>query len=436
MRAARVTVALCLSLTACTVTGEIEENVATTDAGHTHHRSDAFVDGDAFVDDPGDPSDPLDAEPYPRDTGTDASPVPPPKTDGAPAVDAPGGVPGAAPELGSGDHSAASVTYTTIASTGLKTPRDLDFNPRKPDELWIVSAGDDSMTIVQQADKPTRTSERRQDAMSEHFMPKPTGIAFGADATTFGTPGTFATCGESRNTHGGTMAADDFMGPTLWSSDLSIFAVADPKGLGSHIDMLHVAPLCMGIAHQEANVYWTFAGVAQSIIKFDFRRDHGVGNDDHTDGQAFEYAHGALGYVAGIPSGVEYRTADGMLYICDTGHARVVKLDTRAGTVGASLPTGDGSAFHRMDGTALMDVVPAASGSLTHPSGIALKGDLLYVADDANSRISAFTLAGVRVNWLETGLPKGSLGGLAFGPDGKLYFADRVGNRVQRIDAR
>ena len=431
----RVAVVLSLGLAACsTPTGTIDENVATTDAGgHVHHHGgDAIVDGDAFVSDPDDPS--YDASSCPCDTDVPAPP--PPKVDGGTPGDAPIGPTGLAPELGTGDHSATSVTFTTIASTGLKTPRDLDFNPRKPDELWIVSYGDESMTIVSQADKTTRTSERRKDSMADHFMARATAIAFGADATTFGTPGTFATCGESRNTYDGTAPANDFMGPTLWSSDLSIFAVVDPHGLGSHIDMLHVAPLCMGIAHERDNVYWTFAGVAQSIIEFDFHRDHGIGNDDHTDGEAWEFAHGQLGYATGVPSGLEFRAADGMLYVSDTGHARVAKLDTRAGTVGADLPTEDGSTFHRMDGTTLVDVVPASSGLLTRPSGLAIKGDYLYVADDATSRLSAFTFAGALVNWLDTGLPKSSLGGLAFGPDGKLYFADRIGNRVLRIDAR
>ena len=34
----------------------------------------------------------------------------------------------------------------------------------------------------------------------------------------------------------------------------------------------------------------------------------------------------------------------------------------------------------------------------------------------------------------ETGLPAGSLGGLVFGPDDKVYFVDMKGNRVLRID--
>jgi len=71
---------------------------------------------------------------------------------------------------------------------------------------------------------------------------------------------------------------------------------------------------------------------------------------------------------------------------------------------------------------------------LERPSGLALWNGHLYVADNANGRISAFTLDGERANYLDTGLDAGALSGLAFGPDGKLYFVDMQTNRVLRID--
>lgn len=67
-------------------------------------------------------------------------------------------------------------------------------------------------------------------------------------------------------------------------------------------------------------------------------------------------------------------------------------------------------------------------------SGIEVRGDLIYVSDNASGRISAFTKAGERVNWLDTDLPAGSLAGITFGPDDKLYFVDMLGDRVYRID--
>jgi sugar lactone lactonase YvrE len=40
----------------------------------------------------------------------------------------------------------------------------------------------------------------------------------------------------------------------------------------------------------------------------------------------------------------------------------------------------------------------------------------------------------MQVNYLDTGLPAGSLSGMAFGPDKKLYFVDVLGGRVLRVD--
>ncbi len=346
------------------------------------------------------------------------------------------GPPPKAAELGTGDHTASSVTLTVIAGPGqrLAGPRDLAFNPRVPAELWVVNAADDSAVIIHDAPTDDRKAERRKDADARHFMNKPSAIAFGRDETSFGIPGTFATCGESRNE--GDPRAPDFMGPTLWSSDLSIFAVKNPTGLGSHIDMLHESPLCMGIAHETQNVYWTFSGRFNAIVKFDFGQDHDIGQDDHTDGKAYQYLPGQVKYVPKVPSGLFFRDEDSMLYVADTGNARIAKLDTTSGTRGARIANKEPSPFYKVDGAVMTDVVTADSGLLEAPSGIEIKGDYLYVTDNSNGRISAFTFEGERVNWLDTGLPAGSLGGLSFGPDGKIYFVDMLGNQVLRIDPK
>src|SRR5688572_31381259 len=68
-----------------------------------------------------------------------------------------------APQLGSGDHSPSSVTFTPIATAanGLKQPRDLAFNPLRPEEMWIVNYDDDSVVIVTGAPNDGRTYEKR-----------------------------------------------------------------------------------------------------------------------------------------------------------------------------------------------------------------------------------------------------------------------------------
>jgi hypothetical protein len=337
-----------------------------------------------------------------------------------------------APQLGSGDHSPSSVTFTTIAThnEGLRQPRDLAFNPLRPDELWIVNYDDDSVVIMHRAPTEARINEKRIDGYALHFMEQVTAIAFGGEHTTFGKPGTFATCGESRNTYNGQAPPNDFTGPTLGSSDLDIFAKMNPHGLGSHLDMLHNTPLCMGIAHEAENKYWVFNGLAGAIDRYDFVVDDGIGNDNHSDGLTWRYAEGQVLRVENIPSHVAWDGASETLYIADTGNRRIGKLDGRSGTQGAVVPAHE-TPITMMNGATIETVVGT---ELNRPSGIEFYDGLLFVTDNAASKILAFDLSGELINYLDTGLPAGSLGGLNFGPDGKIYFVDMVGHRVLRIE--
>lgn len=337
-----------------------------------------------------------------------------------------------APQIGTGDRSPASVTFTTIATggDGLKQPRDLAFNPLRPEELWVVNFDDDSVLIVTGAPNEGRTYEKRIDGYALHFMEQVTAIAFGGDATTFGKPGTFATCGESRNTYNGQAAGNDFTGPALWSSDLTVFAKQNPNMLGSHLDMLHNTPWCMGIAHEDGNKYWLFNGLAGSIDRYDFAMDDGIGNDNHGDGLTWRFAMGQVARTPNVPSHVAWDGLTSTLYIADSGNARIAKLDGLSGTAGASVPTQE-TPITMMDGATIETF---ASGDVQRPAGIELYEDTLFVSDYSTSTILAYDLDGELINYLDTGLPGGSLGGMSFGPDGKLYFVDLAGHRVLRVD--
>jgi hypothetical protein len=338
--------------------------------------------------------------------------------------------PDAAPQLGTGDRSPGSVTFTPIAAAtnGLKQPRDLAFNPLRAEELWIANYDDDSMVIVTGAPADGRTYEKRIDGYALHFMEQVTALDFGGDPTTFGKPGTFGTCGESRNTYNNSAPMNDFTGPTLWSSDLTVFAKMNPNGLGSHLDMLHNTPLCMGIAHEAENKYWVFNGLAGSIDRYDFVTDDGIGNDDHGDGLTWRYGKGMFARVANVPSHVAWDGSS--LYIADTGNARIAKLDGTTGTAGTLTPSHE-TPIQEMNGAIIETLV---TGDVQRPSGIEIHEGLLYVTDNAASRILAFDLDGVLVNYLDTGIAGGALGGMTFGPDGKIYFVDMLGSRVLRID--
>ena len=311
-----------------------------------------------------------------------------------------------------------------------RTPTDLAFNPDKPTEMWITNHLDDSVIIVEDPGLPDESWERRRDPAAGHFMPHPPAIAFGATSPEWGP--TFAVCPDADNS-GENPQDPTFMGPALFSADLDIFAEQTPDGLGSHIDMLHSTSFCRGIAHVLANIYFVFNSQKKSLDKYDFHKDHGPGNDDHSDGEIFRYVQGAVAGVKGVPSHLAYSPEDLGLYVADTGNQRIARLDTTSGTIGATFPGEEPASRRLIDGAVITDVVPA--GNITSPSGIELHGGLLYVTDSADSRFLVYDMNGQFVRALVTGLPAGTLAGFNFGPeDGKIYFVDMLGGGVFRID--
>ncbi len=140
------------------------------------------------------------------------------------------------------------------------------------------------------------------------------------------------------------------------------------------------------------------------------------------------------GATDGTPSHVFFDGEDHFLYVADTGNARVVRLDTTKGAKGGPLdrqmePLKSDAVMNRTDVEVL---VPA--GTLAKPSGIEIHGGLIYVTDAATSTFIVFDKTGKAIRSLATDLPAGSLAGFTFAPDGKVYFTDKVGGRVLRID--
>lgn len=323
-------------------------------------------------------------------------------------------------EIGVKDGTPASVTLVTIYEPDKpRIPTDLAFHPDRPNELWIVNRKDDSVITIQNPGAPDAKAQRRHDPDAAHFMHLPPAIAFGAGDT-------FGICGDGDN-------GDNFMGPALFSADPAVFAKTTPGGLGSHLDMLHSTSFCKGIAHVEANVFWVFDGLKKSLDKYDFHSDHGPGNEDHSDGEIYRYVTGQVLGATEIPSHVFYDAEDKQLYVADTGHKRILKLDTTSGTLGKSFPGQEAiKARKYMDGAALTELV--APGTLEAPSGIEVQDGLVFVSDNATSKFYAFDPQGKIVRFLDTGLPAGSLAGFTFGPDGKIYFVDMISGRAYRID--
>jgi hypothetical protein len=326
------------------------------------------------------------------------------------------------PEFGS--------TFTVIGSDadGLNAVRDLAFDPFEPTRLWTFNTGFHGTVIFFDPGTPAQTSEVRTDAYGQHFM------AYVA-AAAFGISGEFASCNESRDEWNvGPQQPDDFMGPTLWPSNLDIFAVVGqefPPGEqeGSHLDMLHQSPLCMGIAHDVDRVYWVYDGFNGNLVRYDFQDHHGPGGSDHSDGIITRYVDAAVTRLPNVPSHMELDHATGMLYVADAGANRVMRLDTNSGTNMGTLPGDwDGAEYTGVEGADFQALVEG----IDTPSGLALHEGRLFVGEHGTGDIVAFDLEGNEIDRLST--PAQQLMGITVGPDGKIYYVDPIANEVVRVD--
>ena len=161
------------------------------------------------------------------------------------------------------------ISVVADENDGLLGPRDLDFNPAVQGELWVINRGDDAALTISNVGTTAQTILRRKDPFALHFMEETAALSFSAGMK-------FGTCGESRNTYDEQEQANDFMGPALWSADAAIFAISNPEAvdevgfdLGSHLDMMHETPLCMGIAWVSDNIYFVFEGSTGTIARYD-----------------------------------------------------------------------------------------------------------------------------------------------------------------------
>jgi outer membrane protein assembly factor BamB len=250
----------------------------------------------------------------------------------------------------------------------------------------------------------------------------------------FGANGTWGSCQESRNTYDDQAPPNDFMGPALWPSDLDVFAVAfqDPFGsdLGSHLDMLHASPDCMGMAHYQNNEYFVFDGMNGHMVYYDFAQDHGPGQDDHSDGVIRRFPEVALSRVEGVPGHMEYHEESNRIFIADTGSGRVVAYTVGTGEMERELalinePLAEYSEYRGAE------VAVFASG-LQMPSGLAINEDRLFVGDYATGVIYAYDInSGEELGQLDTG--SGELTGLEIGPNGTIWFIDSAFGEILRV---
>lgn len=327
----------------------------------------------------------------------------------------------------------AKLVVVADASDGLNEPQDLAFNPEDPDTLWVVNRADDSVTQIFDA-RGDRRTEHIIDPYALHFMERVSSIAFGGFST-------FGTCQDSRNTYNNQSNPDDFMGPALWSSDPAVFGISNPEAvedlsemfgghvdLGSHLDMLHESPLCVGIDWHADNVYWVFDGKDGALVRYDFRGDHGPGYDDHSDGIIYRYVSGQLKRVAGTVGHVVVDEDNRRVLVADTGNARIVALDLDSGTPGRELPKREAGTVHQQMDDAVLTVV--VGEGLVRPAGLARIDEHLVVTDAGTGKIHIYTDDGNLVSTLDTGRGDGALAGVYGESLDELWFVDADADEV------
>jgi hypothetical protein len=304
--------------------------------------------------------------------------------------DTTGGEPHTVPEFGG--------TFTVIgtAEDGLNAVRDLAFNPMVPTQLWTYNMLSHGTVIYFNPGTAEQTSEERIDAYGQHFMAYVSSAAFGDN-------GRFATCQESRNEWNvGPAEPRRLHGPGAVAgrprpSSPEVGQEFPPGAMeGSHLDMLHQSPLCMGIAHDVDNVYWAFDGKRGNIVRYDFQADHGPGGGDHSDGIITRYVDATLTRVENIPGHMELRPRDRR---CSTSPTPAA--DGSCGSTRRAAPTRrplagewDGAEYTGVEGADYEVVVEG----LDEPSGLALHAGRLFVSEHGTGDIIAFDLEGTEVD--------------------------------------
>lgn len=327
-------------------------------------------------------------------------------------------------------NTANTFTTSTIANSSnqISKPRDLDFHPNNG-QLWIVNTGtENSGGSSVRIDNPNQTNQTtlwQRDGNAWHFMSLPSGIAFG-------TNGNFATSSscDDANHNGGA----PFAGPALWSSDPLIYAQPS-GGNGSHLDMLHASPNCMGIAWETGNVYWVTDMKTNDVVRYDFAADHGPGAAYHDDGIVRRYKGQTISWVSqSVSSHLVLDAAKKWLYVVDGGGKRVLRLDITTGSAGGAtgFPQYENLVEYSAYTGATWEVV--ANTNLVEPAGIAVMDKFLLVSDHSTGDIIVYdisTMPAQEVNRIPTAA---GIQGITIGPDGRIWFVNSTTNIVGRIE--
>lgn len=328
--------------------------------------------------------------------------------------------------------------FTVIANTidRIQEPQDLDFNPNRSNELWVINNGINqtggSTVTITDAGLENQQSLWLRDGNAWHFMAFPSALSFSKTNENWATSADIIDANRQNGT---------FAGPSLWSSDMDIYAQdpgRDENGRplnGSHLDMLHGSPYSLGIESDEENAFWVLDGYNEHIAWYDFKEDHGPGYHDHSDGIIYRYVDMPVSRNGiGIPQHIVEDDVTGTLFVVDTKNSRILWMNTLSAQINTALPLrNEVLASHQemknLEWGVFTDV------NLDKPCGIEVFGDKLYVSDYETGEIIAYSLEGknelARIN---TGA-KGIMG-IKMDPNERLWYVNALTNEVVRVDPR
>ena len=332
------------------------------------------------------------------------------------------------------DYLTNSPIINVIANSNedILVPRDLDFHPEMSRrELWIINkdtenSGGSTVTFFD-VGNPGQTHQWKRDGNAWHFMSLPTGAAMGRNGLWATSNGVFDA------NHNG---APPFTGPTLWESDMSIYA--EPSGgNGSHMDMLHESPHGQGIAHEDGNAYWVVDGFNQDVVRYDFMDDHGPGQHYHGDAIVHRYSDFSITRDPNdhIASHCIYDRSDGMLYVVDHGGQRIMRINTLTGSLGGTPSFASGESLTEYLHVINYSWSEIISTGLIEPSGIELLGDRLLVSDHSNGEIIIYDISDPNttpeLGRIVTNSP--GIMGIKIGPDGFIWAVNASTHELIQI---
>ena len=324
---------------------------------------------------------------------------------------------------------------------GLNNPRDLDFNTYQSDmnELWVINEnsatfdsnfGGSTVTFYN-VGTDSQWTDYRKDSYSGHFMHTASAIAFSDN-------GGFANTLDIQDANGN--PSGYFSGCSLWESDTSVYARVNQNGpeLGSHWDMLHQSPFSVGIAAETANIYWLFDGFHNTIAKYNFQEphsDHEHGGEDHSDGLVYRYDEVVVERVSGLSSHMVIDQGSDLLYVCDTGNNRIIRMNINSGSINYSLtPYGENiEGYYSMHNAEYETVIDSG---LINPTGIDIYNNYLLVSDYSNGEIIIYNIEQQNnlqeIQRIQTNLSNDVMG-IKVGPDGSIWYVCTNSNKLYQI---